>query len=120
LARPRRRTGLLRRAGLLLALTVGRALLRLARTIVRRASLTRTVVWRAGLLWARTILSGLLAGARRVVALVDTWVGAAEGALLADDLSADGLRRVQLAHETLVALGLLRRDCERHGGARIL
>ena len=43
-------------------------------------------------------------------------IGAAEVALLGHDLPADGLRRMQLAHETLVARDLLRRDRQRHRG----
>src|SRR5581483_2178512 len=95
---------LLRIAGCLLALPVRRARLAIVR---RGGSLTRTVRRRARL--TRTILTG----PRRIAILR---IGAAELTLLTYDLAADGLRRMQLAHETLVARGLLQRNRKRHRG----
>jgi len=101
------RTGLL-----LLALTIGRALF--ARTIVRRRRLlARTVRSRARLLPAGTILLSGLLRPRRIAVLR---IGAAEGALLGDDLPADRLRRMKLTYKTLIARGLLRGDRQRHRG----
>ena len=114
----------------LLALSVRRArLLRLTRPLqlllsgtvlltrlllpgtVLQTRLARTI-WRARLL-AGTVLSRqsvLLRSAARRVEAVDAGVGAAEIALLAEDATAEILRRVKLTHKTLVAQHLLRRN----------
>jgi hypothetical protein len=50
----------------------------------------------------------LRAGSARRVATDHAGIGAAERALLVDDLPADGLRGVNLTHKTLIARDLLR------------
>jgi hypothetical protein len=110
LTRARRQSGLPRRTGpcrsrslQLLTLPVGRA------RLLRRLRLTRPVL--QARLPARSILSRqsvLLRPAARRVAAVEARIGAAEFALLAHDLPSEILRRVNLAHKTLVAQHLLR------------
>ena len=108
-----RRSGRLRSARLLQARPGGlgwRALLRL--TGSRRLSwlllLTRTIL--QARLWPGAVLSrqSVLSRSARRVATIDARIGAAEGALLVDDAAAEILRRVNLTHEALVALHLLR------------
>ena len=81
-------------------------LLRLSRTVLLPGLLRsgavlsgRSVGRRIGLLWA---------GPARRVATDHAGIGAAERALLVDDLPADGLRGVNLAHKALIARDLLR------------
>jgi hypothetical protein len=110
LTRARRQSGLPRRTRpcrsrslQLLTLPVGRA------RLLRRLRLTRPVL--QARLPARSILSRqsvLLRPAARRVAAVEARIGAAEFALLAHDLPSEILRRVNLAHKTLVAQHLLR------------
>ena len=91
-----------------LALTViGRAWwLRLVATVL---SGLLTGLTRAVLAWllTRTVLAGLAGPLsrlpRRIVTVVETRIGAAQGTLLGDDLTADGLRGVNLTHKALVA-----------------
>ena len=62
---------------------------------------------------------GRLAGLRlpdRTVRIDEGRVGAAEFTLLEHDLAAESLRRMKLAHKTLVALHHLRRNHQRHRG----
>ena len=131
------------REGWLLASARLRRRARLPR-LLRRARTQRLralPVWRAGRLRGETVLlAGLLplrpadpaAGRVRVpasrccccrgcsgsaaVRIGLAWIGAAEVALLVDDLPAEVLRRVDLAHKALVAQRLLRRDRHRHRG----
>src|SRR6266850_7040436 len=64
----------------------------------------------------QTILS-LRTGLTRLVAtVVQAGIGAAEGALLGDDATAEILRGVDLTHKPLVAQRLPRRDRQRHRG----
>lgn len=111
LTRPRWQAGLLRRTRLrrsralqLLPLPVRRA------RLLRRLRPTRPVL-QAGLLRSGAVLSRhavLLRSAARRVTTVEAGVGTAKGALLVDDATAEILRRVNLAHKTLVAHDLLR------------
>src|SRR6185437_12178129 len=79
---------------------------------------------RLALPFRRTGLAGPVLSGQRirtrlpgpVAAVVETRIGAAERALLANDLAADALRRMHLAHEALVARSLLWRDRQRHRG----
>ena len=65
----------------------------------------------------RAILSLRAGLTRRVIAwIISGRIGLPQRALLADDLAADALRGVDLAHDALVALGLLRRDRQRQRG----
>jgi hypothetical protein len=66
------------------------------RLLRSRPVLTRRSIWL------------LRAGSARRVATDHAGIGAAERALLVDDLAADGLRGVNLTHKTLIARDLLR------------
>jgi hypothetical protein len=77
-------------------------LLRLSGTIL----LTRLLRSSPVLTWRSIRL--LRAGSARRVATDHAGIGAAERALLVDDLPADGLRGVNLTHKTLIARDLLR------------
>ena len=80
-------------------------LLRLSGTIL----LTRLLRSSPVLTWRSIRRSRLLrAGSARRVATDHAGIGAAERALLVDDLPADGLRGVNLTHKTLIARDLLR------------
>jgi hypothetical protein len=101
---------------LLRALPIGRARLRrLSRTVLLAGLLLPGSGWNARLL-RRAILSRqsvlpLRTCLTRRVAAVrvePAGIGAAEGALLGDDLAADGLRGVDLTHKSLVARDLSR------------
>jgi len=78
---------------------------------VRQARLLRAT-------WPLQIVLPLRSGlTRRIAARIGTVrIGPPQRALLRDDLTADDLRRVHLAHDALVARGLLRRDHERGSG----
>src|SRR5258707_1367313 len=85
-----------RRSGLGRALSVGRAWLRLTGTVLSGRPVRP---------WLARLIAAIVVQAR---------IGAAERALLGDDLAADGLRGVHLAHKSLIALRLSRRDRKRH------
>jgi hypothetical protein len=112
-------------------LTGSARLLRVARLLLRVLPVGRPRLLRAWLVTLPaircallrligTVLSGravrpLLAGLVAAI-VVQARIGAAERALLGDDPSADALRGVHLAHETLIAQRLSRRDRKRHRG----
>jgi hypothetical protein len=81
-------------------------LLRLSGTILLTRLLRSSPVltWRS----IRRSIRLLRAGSARRVATDHAGIGAAERALLVDDLPADGLRGLNLTHKTLIARDLLR------------
>ena len=114
-------TGPVQLTGLLLSRTIELTGLLLSGTI-RHARQRRLAGLSGQTIWpplARQTVWPLLAGLQlpdRSVRIDEAGIGAAEFALLEYDLPADILRRVKLAHKTLVARHHLRRNRQRHGG----